>query len=319
MYLSIYSRAHWIAAYGVLSFLLATSLWGRSALAQENPHPTPAVDDSGPVDVAKAPPSAETPAQTVQRCWQMLTDSVQDAKHFEIRTQALNALSSFKSNLRADALIAAAMKDPNLDVRTAAILAAGKNKSRTLVAPVRKLLDDPEPQVVFAAATTLWKQFKDKSGEDVLAEIAAGDRKANPNLIHGAKHDIDRTLHSPSALEKIGITTAAGLVLGPFGFSVSAVEYARKNGSDSARVQSIELLAEERTEDVREQMRTALDDKDPGVRAAAAMVLGSFHRSQDAHSIAPLLEDSKLPVRLAAAAAFIDSMTPASGAKSSRR
>src|SRR5271165_3187043 len=216
-----HSPAHSLAAHGILSFLLATSLWGGSALAQENPHPAPAGNDSGPVDVAKAPPAAETPAQTVARCWQTLTDSVQDAKHFEIRTQALNALSSLGSNPRADGLIAAAMKDPNLDVRTAAVLAAGKARSRALVEPVRQLLDDPEPQVVFAAATTLWKQFKDRSGEDILAEIAAGDRKANPTLIHGAEHDINRTLHSQSALEKIGITTAAGLVLGPFGFSVS--------------------------------------------------------------------------------------------------
>jgi HEAT repeat protein len=310
--------------------LLAVFLWGGlgggSALAQETQHPAPAGNDSQPVDAPKADASktstaaakpAETPAEIVKRCWQLLTDNVQDAKHFENRTQALNALSSLGSNSRADELIAAAMKDPNLDVRTAAILAAGKTKSRTLVEPVRKLLDDSEPQVVFAAATTLWKQFKDKSGEDVLAAIAAGDRKANPNLIHGAGHDISRTLHSPSALEKIGITTAAGLVLGPFGFSVGAIEYARKNGADSSRVQSIDLLAEERTEGVRDQMKSVLDDKDPGVRAASAMVLGSFHRPQDSKLISPLLDDAKLPVRLAASAAYIDCLSSGAKAKTS--
>jgi HEAT repeat protein len=231
---------------------------------------------------------------------------VQDAKHTETRMQALNALSSLGWSARADGLIAAAMKDPNLDVRTAAILAAGKAKSHSLIEPVKKLLDDTEPQVVFAAATTLWKQFADKSGEDILAAIAAGDRKANPSLIHGAEHDISRTIHSPSALEKIGIVTGAGLVLGPFGFSVSAVEYARKNGGDSARIQAIDLLAEDKTEGVRDQMKSALDDKDPGVRAAAVKVLGNFHRPRDSKAIATLLDDSKLPVRLAAAAAYID-------------
>ena len=162
---------------------------------------------------------------------------------------------------------------------------------------------------MFAAATTLWTQFKDRSGEDILADIAAGDRKANSGLVNGAKHDISRTLHSPSALTKIGLETGAGLVLGPFGFSVSAVEYARKNGSDSARVKSIELLAEVRTTDIREQMESALSDKDPGVRAAAAKVLGSFHRPQDAKLIEPLFGDSKLPVRLAAAAAYINCLS----------
>jgi HEAT repeat protein len=53
-------------------------------------------------------------------------------------------------------------------------------------------------------------------------------------------------------------------------------------------------------------MKSALDDKDPGVRAAAVKVLGNFHRPQDSKAIATLQDDSKLPVRLAAAAAYID-------------
>ena len=303
--------AHSLATRSILKILLATSLGAAGAFGQENPPPPAAAGNgsqstqaSAASTVAQTP--AETPAETIKRCWQLLTDSVQDAKHTEIRTQALNGLSSLGWSMRADGLIAAAMKDPNLDVRSAAILAAGKTKSRSLIEPVRALLDDAEPEVVFAAATTLWKQFADKSGEDILAAIAAGDRKANPSLIHGAEHDISRTVHSPSALEKIGIVTGAGLVLGPFGFSVSAVEYARKNGADTARIQAIDLLAEEKTDGVREQMKSALDDKDLGVRAAAVKVLGSFRRSQDSKAIAALLDDPKLPVRLAAAAAYID-------------
>jgi HEAT repeat protein len=175
---------------------------------------------------------------------------------------------------------------------------------------MKKLLDDPEPQVVFAAATTLWKPFKDKSGEDILTAVAAGERKANPNLVNSAKHDISRTIHSQSALEKIGIMTTAGLVLGPFGFSVGAVEYARKNGADTARVQAIDLLGEEQTKDIHDQMRAGLDDKDPGVRAESVKVLANFHSAEDLKAIAPLLDDSKLPVRLAAAAAYIDCGSP---------
>lgn len=312
-----------LASRSIVRLLLATSLTGVYALAQENPHPTPAVEDSQPVNVTKTSPPSQmppkTPGETVKDCWQLLTDSVQDTKHPETQTQALNALSSLGSNPRADTLIAAAMQDKNLDVRTAAVLAAGKSKSRALVEPVKKLLDDPEPQVVFVAAVTLWKQFKDRSGEDILDAIAAGDRKANPNLIHGAKHDISRTLHSPSALEKIGITTGAGLLLGPFGFSVGAIEYARKNGTDAPRVQAIDLLAEDKTEDVREQMKSALDDKDTAVRAEAVRVLGSFHHPQDAKAIEPLLDDSKLPVRLAASAAYIECSSAVARPKTSRQ
>ncbi|MGD0735330.1 MAG: HEAT repeat domain-containing protein [Terracidiphilus sp.] len=301
----------------ILKFLLVISLSAGSALAQEKPPPAAAGNGSQPVTASEAStvaqPVTETPAETIKLCWQSLTDSVQDAKHTEIRTQALNALSSLGWSTRADELIAAAMKDPNLDVRTAAILAAGKSKSHSLIEPMRKLLDDAEPQVVFVAATTLWKQFGDRSGEDILAAIAAGDRKANPSLIHGAANDISRTVHSPSDMEKIGIITGAGMALGPFGFSISAVEYARKNGANSGRIQAIDLLAEDKTEGVRDQMKSTLDDKDPGVRAAAVKVLGNFHRSQDSRAIATLLNDPKFPVRLAAAAAYIDCLS--NGAK----
>ena len=300
------SLVRWVTTCGTLLFLLAVLLWTEGSVAQESAS-SPAGGNQSTAAKTEAPPSkAKSPEETLKSSWQLLTDNVQDRKHFEYQTQALDALSSLGSNARADELIAAAMKDPNLDVRTAAELAAGKAKARALVEPLKDRLGDSEPQVIFVAATTLWTQYKDRSGQDILADIAAGDRKANSGLVKGAKHDISRTLHSPSALAKIGLETGAGLVLGPFGFSVSAVEYARKNGSDSARVKSIELLAEERTADVREQMQSALDDKDPGVRAAAAKVLGSFHRPQDAKLIEPLFDDSKLPVRLAAAAAYIN-------------
>jgi HEAT repeat protein len=250
--------------------------------------------------------SNETPAAKLERSWKLLTDSVQDTKHFEVQQQALSALSAMGSNSRANKLIEDAMKDEMLDVRSAAIVAAGKTKSRMLQEPLRRMLDDAEPRVVFLAATTLWIEYKDKTGEDILDAIASGDRKANPSLVHGAKHDMDRTMHSPGTMAKIGIETGAGLLLGPFGFAVTGVEYARKNGADTARVQAIELLAEDKTQAIHDSMRDALADKDPGVRAAAVTAIGAFHRRADASIVTPLLDDSKLPVRLAASAAYIN-------------
>jgi len=292
----------------VLPLFLVIFLLAGRALAQD----TAPVSPQG-TQAANAAP--KTRAQLLEQSWQLLTDNLQNGKQLEYRTQALDALSSLGSNARADGLIAAAMKDPNLDLRSAAILAAGKTKSRALVAPVKALLNDPEPQVVFTAATTLWKQFHDRSGEDILEAVASGDRKANPSVVNGAKHDMSRTMHSRAALEKIGLETGASLALGPFGFSVAAVEYARKNGADTARVESVDLLAEERTEAVHEEMRSAIDDKDPGVRAAALKALGTFHRPSDAKAIEPLFDDSKLPVRLAASAAYINCLSGAARIK----
>jgi HEAT repeat protein len=319
-------RQHTSATYfavlqGLLALFLVATLSTGKAMAQDtepvSPPATQPAEPPKPPSPDKPPAVAtpKTPAQLVQQSWQLLTDNVQNGKQLEYRTQALDALSSLGSNARANALIAAAMKDANLDMRSSAVLAAGKTKSRTLVAPIKALLNDPEPQVVFIAATTLWKQFHDRSGEDILEAIVAGDRKANPSVLKGAKQDMSRTMHSRSALEKIGLETGASLALGPFGFSVAAVEYARKNGADTARVQSVDLLAEERTEDVHDQMKSAIGDKDPGVRAAALKALGQFHRPSDAKAIEPLFDDSKLPVRLSASAAYINSLSGATRAR----
>lgn len=302
----------------ILLFWTAIMLVPACALAQGDSQPASADEQTSPAEVRVDSSSSGTPGQTTARCWKILTENVQDMKHIEIRSQALNAVSSLGSNPRAVALIATALKDPNLDVRTAAILAAGKTRSRALVKPVRELLNDPEPQVVFVAATALWKQFKDKSGEDILSAIAAGDRKAGPGLVHGAANDVSRTLHSRATLAKMGLETGAGLVLGPFGFSVAAIEYMRKNGADTARVQAIDLLAEEKSEAMHAQMLSALDDSDPGVRASAVKAMGGYHRPRDSRSIAALLDDSKLPVRLAAAAAYIDCATKDAHAKPPR-
>src|ERR1019366_2540012 len=94
----------------------------------------------------------------------ILTDAAGDANRTQTRLQALAALGLLRSP-RSSKMIAAAMTEPDLDVRTAAAVAAGQTKDRNLTTNIRNMLDDKEPQVAFAAAMTLWK-MNDKSGED---------------------------------------------------------------------------------------------------------------------------------------------------------
>ena len=92
-----------------------------------------------------------------------------DAKHPQTRIQGLAALGLLRSP-RSEKMIVDAMADPDVDVRTAAALAAGQTRDRNLTTPLRNLLDDKEPQVAFTAASTLWK-MNDKSGEDILMAV----------------------------------------------------------------------------------------------------------------------------------------------------
>lgn len=196
------------------------------------------------------------------------------------------------------------MQDSDLDVRTAAALAAGQSGDRNLTTPLRNMLDDKEPQVAFTAAMTLWK-MNDRSGEDILMAVADGERKTNPSLVHGTEHKIDKDLHQPGKLAKLGAMQGAAMLLGPFGFGIAAFQFMHQSGGDLARAEAIEQLAQEHTEPVHKELIDALGDKDPAVRATAAKGLVDYRDSRTSEAISALFADQKTPVRLTAAAAYL--------------
>jgi HEAT repeat protein len=101
------------------------------------------------------------------------------------------------------------------------------------------------------------------------------------------------------------------MLLGPFGFGITAYEYMRKNGVDTSRATAIDLISEEKTGPIRSTLIAALEDKDPAVRAAAAKALGkSYHDKQISDALLPVFDDDKRPVRLTAAAAYINATSP---------
>jgi len=265
-----------------------------------NPDGAVVGDDEPP---ASALPVARTEAEREAVAWKMIDDALADTKHPQTRIQALAALGLLRSP-KAEKMITDAMKDPDLDVRTAAALAAGQTKDRNLTTPLRNLLDDQEPQVVFTAATTLWR-MNDRSGEDILMSIVDGDRKTSPNLLQGAEHDMYKELHDPASMAKLGAMQGASMLLGPFGFGITAYEYIHKNGGDLSRVTAIELISEERTAPIHKELVAALGDKDPAVRAAAAKALVDYHDRETQLAVYALLEDTKQPVRLTSAGAYL--------------
>ncbi len=248
--------------------------------------------------------SAATPS--VDSAWSMLNAAAHRSTQTRIVTLA--ALGTMGSNAKAAELIGSSMNDPQLDVRTAAILAAGQTKNGSLIPNLRRKLNDTEPQVVFSAAATLWK-MGDHSGESVLNAVAGGERRAKPGLVHGARNDVDRELHNPGALANLGASEGASLLLGPFGFGVTAFNYMRKSGSDPARAVAINLLAENKSAAVERELIEALADKDAAVRAAAAKALGERRDPAFMERLGHLFSDPKLPVRLTAAAAYINCST----------
>jgi HEAT repeat protein len=244
-----------------------------------------------------------TAGQRTDAAWKILTDAATDTKHTQTRLQALTALGLLRSP-RSAKLIADAMGDPGLDVRSAAALAAGLSRDRTLEPNLRSLLDDKEPQVAFTAAMTLSK-MGDHSGDDILVAVVDGERSAGPTMMHGTAHRIDNDLHNPAMLARLGAMQGASMLLGPFGFGIMAFEFIHQSGGDLARVSAIEQIAKERTEPVHKKLLAALADKDAAVRAATAQALADYHDNATSMAIYPLFADKKVPVRLIAAAAYL--------------
>ena len=263
--------------------------------------------DAAVVGDADAPavtmPAAATPEERDHLAWKMLSDAMADAKHPQTRIQALAALGLLR-NSTSEKMIADAMADPDLDVRTAAVLAAGQAKDRNLTTDVRRLLDDKEPQVAFAAAMTLWK-MGDKSGEDILMSVVDGERSAGPTMMKGTRHKISKDLHDPAMLARVGALQGAAMILGPFGYGITAYEYVRQNGGDLSRASAIEQISQEKTEPIHNELMGALKDKDQTVRAASAKALAGYHDNATSMAVYALLADNKQPVRLTAASAYL--------------
>jgi HEAT repeat protein len=288
---------------------------GRAQNAAAKPASTAAQGQSAPAKPAsaaagseeEAPPVALSPTATAgqrtEQAWKILTDAATDTKHTQTRLQALTALGLLRSP-RSAKLIADAMTDPGLDVRSAAALAAGLSRDRTLEPNLRSLLNDKEPQVAFTAAMTLSK-MGDHTGDDILVAVVDGERSAGPTMMHGAAHRIDNDLHNPAMLAQLGAMQGAAMLLGPFGVGITAFEFLHQSGSDLARVSAIVQISKERTEPVHKKLMAALADKDPAVRAAAAEALAGYRDNATSMAIFALFADTKYPVRLIAAAAYL--------------
>jgi HEAT repeat protein len=294
------------------TLLLFALLSSGTALSHAQTPQASAAPDPGSQVVISVPEKPKTPAQLNDQAWTMLSDAVVDDKKPELETQALAALGQMGGNPRSLGMIRNAMKNKDVDVRAAAVLAAGQTKSPNVTSDLRRMLDDKEPAVAFTAALTLWKMH-DRSGEDILAAVADGERKTAPGFVNGTEHDIDRQLHDPAGLAKYGAMQGAAMLLGPFGIGIAAFEYLHKNGGDSARVAAIEAIAQNHTAPIRKELIAATTDKDLGVRAAAAKALARYHEPDVAPAIAKLFDDLKPPVRLTAASAYLVSTGAATG------
>ena len=290
---------------------------GLSALAQASPPKQQQPNDYGVVgdtgEEADQPVThttvGQSPADVQESAWKMLETGSKDT-HEQVRIAALNALGTLTGVTRAETALEDAIKDQNVDVRVAAVVATGSMRDANLIPILRQSMDDPAPEVVFAAAVSLWK-LHDPSGINILYDVLAGDRKTKGSLVTTGKREASKDLHDPATLAKIGAEQGAYALLGPFGIGLSAARLVMKsNNGNSARVLTVNLLSEDHSDATKAEFIAALADKDYFVRAGSARALGGFHGKDVTDALTGAFSDSKPSVRFMAAASYIRSSEP---------
>lgn len=88
----------------------------------------------------------------------------------------------------------------------------GATKKEIFIPDLKAALEDSAPEVSFAAAVGLWKMH-DRSGEDVLYGVLAGQRKVKRGMVGSGMHQANQDLHSPSKLATIGAERGAHAVV----------------------------------------------------------------------------------------------------------
>lgn len=244
----------------------------------------------------------------VEEAWSEL-QIFAEAKNVDQRVQTMTALGLLGGHQRALNLLRKGFDDPEVDVRIAAVVAAGASKDKNLTTDLRSLLDDKDPEVAYAAALNLWK-MGDHSGEDILLDVLRGDRKTDKGLMKEGMHHANRELHSPADLAKMGALQASLIFLPPVGYGLGAYRYMHSSGPDP-RVESLEMLTQEHNNLVRDTLIELADDKDTALRIAIAEKLSGYRGQTVVDALAKLFDDSKEVVRLTAYAAYIRVLEPA--------
>lgn len=269
------------------------------------PGNTPAVAPSNAEPATSPEPAARDQHSTPEQPqpWQILTEGSTDHNSMR-RAEAVAALGTMAPSPRVLHLVEKALDDKDSSIRQLAAMNLGQMHARRSIPRLKKALNDPSPEVSFAAAKSLWT-MGDHSGRDVFIRILSGEKSSSSGVIKDEVEATKKKLDDKRKLAIIGATEAASSLFGPAGWGLKIVEEIARDRSASARAMSAILLSHDTSLDGLRELQDALSDKNWIVRAAAAQALGaSRHRDQIPY-LRPLLDDDKPAVRFMAAASIL--------------
>lgn len=249
-------------------------------------------------------PAAPTTTPEGNRANLILSAALGD-KNPDVRKQAVAALGLIGAREPYISQIYTGLKDKDVYVRLAAVASLVDTKDKGTIPALVKALDDDAPEVSFSAARALWT-LGDPGGRTALLAVLSGESKTTSKFLTAQKRDMLRMFHTPKTLMMFALKQGVGFAPVPgLGQGVSSLQEILGDASVSGRAATALLLANDRSPEVLDALKDALQDKDASVRAAAIHALAL----RNDPALAPLLvahfDDPKEAVRLRAAAGYL--------------
>lgn len=249
------------------------------------------------------------------RAWQII-DEAMASKDADKRYQIVIAASLGGPHEKVFNFLTKALEDKKVEVRTAACASLASLKNGGAVAPLKKALADPVPEVFFCAAQALFV-LGDPTGEKVLLEILNGDKGSASGYLSAHQRQVMATFNSKrrffGTLFHLGIRFAPvpGLAMG-----FSTLEAITADHKASGQSMAALALAHGQDPESLQALRDALKDKSPVVRAAAIHSLALRNEPSVKEDLIPLMEDKTIRVQDMAAVAYLRLAYVAAQAKS---
>ena len=183
------------------------------------------------------------PVDTVQRCRSMLNDAAHDGNP-DVRIGAAQALSLVGLKDNALESLGPMLDDHDVSVRIAVVVTLGDFKDNRTIALLKKALQDPVPEVDFAAAKVLY-QLHDPEGVEFPLAVVSEDSKASSSYLSKGNAAAWRLFHAPTQLLiAVGIRAAAFAPLPRLGFGLSSAQGVLSVPDSAARAASLLLIGE---------------------------------------------------------------------------
>lgn len=249
-------------------------------------------------------PLSTAVSNEVERARSILSTGTQDGNP-ENRKEAVLAIGLIGKQERATELVVPLLDDSDVQVRVAAIATVTDLADRRALSRLKKKLDDPVPEVAFAAAKALYA-FKDPDGREALLGVLEGERSATSNPIRSQFRQMVRMFHTPKTAMLYAFRQGIGMVPVPgLGAGVGALESLLWNSDLSPRGSAALLLAKDKDPEARRALIEALSDGNWSVRASAAQAIALRNDPGLRSALVPKLSDDDRRVRYRAAAAYL--------------